>query len=188
MASQDIPEIAAPASATLDPNTTAVLVLDMTDAGCGKVPACRDSVPRVKALLEKARAAGAQVVFSLGRAAEQTVLPDLEPRPDEPVVRSSADKFFNTDLADRLKGITTAVIVGTAANGAVLYTSFAACARGLTVVVAEDCISTREPFAILVARYQLLNQPGFTNAQNTPLQAKAVTLSRSDLVTFGRTG
>ncbi len=187
MASQEIPEIAAPVPVTLDPTTTAVLVLDMSDAICGKVPACLESVTRVKALLEKARAAGARTIFSLGRAAEQTVLADLEPRPDDPVVRSSADKFFNTDLADRLKGITTAVVVGTAANGAVLYTSFAACARGMAVVVAEDCISTREPFATIVARYQLLNQPGLTNATNTPLQPKAVTLSRSDLVTFGRT-
>ena len=65
-----------------------------------------------------------------------------------------------------------------------LYTSFGACARGLTVVVAEDGISSREAFATYVARWQLLNQPGLANAGNVPLQPKAVTLSRSDLVTF----
>ena len=75
--------------------------------------------------------------------------------------------------------------MGTAANGAVLYTAFGACARGLSVVVAEDGISSRDPFATYLARYQLLNQPGFVNAQNVPLQPKAVTLSRSDLISFG---
>lgn len=188
MPTRDVPEIPAPVAVELDAATAALLVLDLSDQLCGQVPACRDTVPRVKALLDAARAAGARVVFSLGRAAGQSVLAELEPRPDDPVVRSSADKFFNTDLAERLEGVTQAVAVGTAANGAVLYTSFAACARGMAVVVAEDCISSRDPFATWLARYQLLNQPGFANAQNAPLQAKAVTLSRSDLIRFSPKG
>ena len=84
--------------------------------------------------------------------------------------------------------MTHAIVVGTAANGAVLYTAFAANARGLTVVVAEDGISSRDPFATYLARYQVLSQPGFPNQQNVPLQPKAVTLSRSDLISFGSSG
>lgn len=183
-----LPELPAPAPVTLDPTTTAVLVLDVSDASTKQVPACLESVPAVKHLLDAARGAGARVVFSLGRAAEQKVHAELEPRADEPVVRTSADKFFNTDLAERLAGVATAVVVGTAANGAVLYTSFGACARGLSVVVPEDGISSRDPFATWVARYQLLNQPGFTNAQNQALAPKAVTLSRTDLITFSKAG
>jgi len=34
----------------------------------------------------------------------------------------------------------------------------------------------------------VLGQPGFPNQQNVPLQPKAVTLSRSDLISFGSSG
>lgn len=182
----ELPDVPAAAAVRLDPATTAMLVLDMSDQLCGQVPACRETVPRVKALLDRARPAGCRIVFSLGRAAGQTVLAELEPRPDDPVVRSSADKFFNTDLAERIEGATQALVVGTAANGAVLYTSFACCARGLTVVVPEDGISSRTPLATAVARWQLLNQPGFPNAENAPLAPRAVTLSRTDRITFAK--
>ena len=76
------------------------------------------------------------------------------------------------------------MIVGTAANDAVLYTSFGASTRGYTVVVAEDGISAPDDFAVLLTRYQLLNQPGFGNPENEPLRERAVTLSRTDLINF----
>ena len=98
-----------------------------------------------------------------------------------------ADKFFNTDLDQTLKqhGIQTLVLVGSAANGAILYTSFGANERGYTVVVATDGISSGPEFDTYLAEYQLLNEPGFANAANDPLHANAVTLSRGDLITFG---
>jgi nicotinamidase-related amidase len=103
-------------------------------------------------------------------------------------VTGRADKFINTTLDDILKakGIKTAVIVGSASNGAVLYTSFGANIRGYTVVVAEDGMSTDDAFAHFLTRYQLLNQPGFATATNTPPQEGrvAVTLSRTDLISF----
>jgi nicotinamidase-related amidase len=108
----------------------------------------------------------------------------LARRDGEQVVRSSADKFFRTELERLLEGVTHVVILGTAANGAVLYTSFAACARGLTVVVAVDATSSRTELATAVATWQLLNQPGFVNSENTPLAQGLVTLSRADLIRF----
>jgi len=182
----EIPKLPDPVAVTVDPGAAALLVLDLSDTFVPQSPAISATIPAVKKLIERARAAGVRVVFSLGRAAEQKVFPDLDPKADDPVVRSSADKFFNTDLAERLQGIQQAVVVGTAANGAVVYTSFGCCARGITVVVAEDGISARDPFSTWVARYQLLDQPGFPNKQNEPLKAKAVTLSRTDLITFGK--
>ncbi len=181
----ETPKLPDPVAVTLDPGATAVLVLDISNTS-SQVPSVKDSVPAVRKLLDRARAAGARVVFSLGRAADQQVVPELDPRPDDAVVRSSADKFFNTDLADRLQGIQYAVVVGTAANGAVLYTSFGCCARGITVAVPEDGISSRDPFSTWVARYQLLDQPGFQNKSNEAMKAKAVTLTRTDLITFGK--
>jgi len=183
MPNMEVPEIPNVATVALDPRTTAVLCLDISDVSTTQTPAAKETVPAIRALLDRARQAGAKVVFALGRA-PQEVYPDLGRRDDEPIVKSSADKFFQTDLEERIKGATHVVIVGTAANGAVLYTAFGACARGLAVVVAEDGISSRQPIATWVARYQMLNQPGFVNAQNAPLQAKAVTLSRSDLISF----
>ncbi len=182
------PELPPPLPVMLDPKTTAVLCLDISDASAKAVPACLESIPAVMRLLDAARSAGARVIFALGRAAEQKVYPDLGPKDGEPTVRSSADKFFRTDLEQHLSSIATAVVVGTAANGAVLYTSFGACARGLTVIVAEDGISSRDPFATFLARYQLLNQPGMANAANAPLANKAVTLSRTDLIAFAKEG
>jgi hypothetical protein len=68
----------------------------------------------------------------------------------------------------------------------VLYTAFGANLRGHTVVVAEDGMTTDDAFAHFLTRYQLLNQPGFANATNAaPQEGKiAVTLSRTDLITF----
>jgi len=114
-----------------------------------------------------------------------TILAEVAPRPTEPKVTGRADKFYGTPLDDILKskGIKTLVIVGTAANGAVLYTAFGANVRGYTVVVATDGISA-DPFPMFLTQYQLLNQPGFANPENTPLAENKVTLSRSDLITF----
>jgi|SRR6266511_1343964 len=183
MATMEVPDLPNAASVALDPRTTAILVLDLSDVSVGQVAAAKEGLPAVRGLLDRAREHGARIIFSLGRA-PQDVHADLGRREDEPIVKSSADKYFQTDLEERLKGITHVVVLGTAANGAVLYTSFGACARGLAVVVPEDGISSRAPLATWIARWQLLNQPGFVNAQNAALQAKAVTLSRTDLISF----
>ncbi|HJW47789.1 MAG TPA: isochorismatase family cysteine hydrolase [Candidatus Limnocylindria bacterium] len=179
----DIPDPPGAVPVSLDPATMAVLVLDLTDLSCGKVPAAKGSLVAVRRFLDRARSEGVPVMFSLGRA-PQEVHPDLGRRDDEPIVKSSANKFFRTDLEERLRGIHRVVVLGTAANGAVLYTSFAACALGLTVVVPEDAISSRTAIATQTARWQLLNQPGFMNERNTALQPQAVTLSRTDLISF----
>jgi nicotinamidase-related amidase len=183
---QGMPTIPAPAAVTLDPATTAYLVLDINSAVCAPRPGCLATVPAVAAFLDRARQANAFVVYSNTTAPGTTILPEVAPRPDDPIVTSSADKFFNTQLDDilRARGVRTAVVVGTVANGAVLYTSFGANTRGYTVVVAEDGISAPDDFAVLLTRYQLLNQPGFGNPDNEPLRERAVTLSRTDLISF----
>lgn len=181
----ELPTIPDPVAVEVDAATTAFLVLDLLDANCPRRPGCPESLPPVAALLERAREANVLVVYSLV-VGPASVMPEVAPLGHEPTVASSADKFFTTDLDDILRGagITTLVIVGTATNGAVLYTSFAANVRGYTVVVAEDGISANTEFLVFMTRYQLLNQPGPANASNRPLQPQAVTLSRTDLITF----
>ena len=173
---------------TVEAPTTALLVLDITTVVCTPRPMCVASVPKIQALLKKARDAKAFVVYSQTTTAGTQILPEVAPLAGEPQVAGRADKFFGTNLDDLLKakGVKTAVIVGSAAHGAVLYTSFGANVRGYTVVVAEDGISVgdAEAFGLPVAKWQVLNQPGFANPENKPLDPQHVTLSRSDLITF----
>jgi nicotinamidase-related amidase len=183
-----VPTIPAPVAATVDAKTTALLVLDITSVVCTPRKTCVASLPSIQALLKKARDAKAAVIYSDTATAGSTILPEVAQATGEEKVTGRADKFINTSLDDLLKtkGIKTVVVVGSASNGAVLYTVFGANLRGYTAIVADDGISTDDAFAQLLTRYQLLNQPGFTNPQNTaPQEGRvAVTLSKSDLITF----
>jgi nicotinamidase-related amidase len=179
------PEIPDPVPVMVDPATTAYLVLDINSAVCPPRPACLASIPAVTRLLQRARGANALVGYSTTPGAQ--VLPDVAPGPGEPLVTSRADKFFNTELDQILKdhGIQTLILVGSAANGAVLYTTFGAVERGYTVVVAADGISSGPEFDTYLAAYQVLNMPGFANPTNESLRPTAATLSRVDLISFG---
>jgi len=180
-----IPTIPPPVPVVVDGKTTAYLVLDLTSVICAPQPACQATLPAAAALLTKARNANVPVIYSETPTPGSIILAEVAPRPTEPKVTGRADKFYGTALDDILKskGIKTLIIAGTAANGAVLYTAFGANVRGYTVVVATDGISAA-PFPMLLTQYQLLNQPGFANPENTPLAENKVTLSRSDLITF----
>lgn len=180
-----LPTIPPPLAVQVDPKTTALLVLDVTNVICSPRPSCVATVPADAALLKKARDAGALVVYS-DTSATSTILPDVAPGPNDARVTGRADKFFGTSLDDTLKGkgIKTVVIVGYVANGAVLYTTFGANVRGYTAVVAMDGTGAEDPFAALLTYYQLLNEPGLANPANQALIESRVALSRSDLITF----
>lgn len=180
------PSVPAPVAVTVDAKTTAYLVLDITSVVCQPRRSCVASLPAIANLLKKARDATAPVVYSDTATAGSQILPEVAPQPSEPKVTGRADKFFNTSLDDILKqkGVQTVVIVGTVANGAVLYTAFGANLRGYTVVVADDGMSSDDPYVLQFTRYQLLNEPGFANADNKPLDKGHVTLSKTDLIAF----
>ena len=181
-----IPTVPAAVAVEVPVKGAALLVLDITNAVCTPRASCVASLPKIAALIKKARDAKVPVLYSQTTAASSTILPEVAPQTGEPSVATRADKFFNTTLDQLMKdrGVTTAVIVGSAANGAVLYTSFGANLRGYTVVVAEDGISGEPEFSVTLTRWQLLNQPGFANADNTPLKPMAVTLSSSEKISF----
>jgi len=185
-----LPRLPATVAVSVDPKTTAFLVLDINSAVCQPNPVCMATVPAISAFLKKARDAKMPVVYSTTVAPPSrpapTIVPAVAPRQGEQSVAARADKFINTDLDAILKKlkVTTLVIVGTSANGAVLYSSFHANALGYTVVVPVDGISSGNPFVTFEAQFQLLNQPGLTNAANKPLAANAVTLSRTDQITI----
>jgi nicotinamidase-related amidase len=182
-AQMDLPAIPDPAPVTLVPATTALLLLDFGTSNCSTRPVCVASLPAVSTLADQARAVGVPVVHAVLAA---PMVPELTALPDEPTVMSGPDKFFRTELDQILKdrGIETTIMVGTAANGAVMYTAFGATQRGYTVVVAEDGISSATDFATFLTRWQVLNQPGGNNPENKPLEKGRITLSRTDLITF----
>jgi nicotinamidase-related amidase len=181
-----IPTIPAPVAVEVPVKGAALLVLDITNAVCDPRPSCVGSVPKIANLVKKARDAKVPVIYSLTTAAGSVVRAEVAPQTGDATVTGRADKFFGTNLDQMLKdrAVENAVVVGSAANGAVLYTTFGLNLRGYTVVVAQDGISAEPEFPITLTRWQLLNQPGFTNADNKPLAKGMVTLSTTDLITF----
>ena len=163
---------------TVDPKTTALLMLDFMNQNCGKRPACMASIPAVKKLLTAARAAKASVIYSIiGNSTTADVIKDVAPMADEPHVQAGPDKFLNTDLAKILKdkGIQTVIVTGTASNGAVLFTAAGAAMRGLKVIVPVDGMSAADPYADLSTAYT------FATA---PLVSAKSTLTKIDMIKF----
>ena len=82
---------------TLDPKSTALLLLDFSKQTCGPRPRCVATLPQVEKLATAARAKNVLVVHSLaGQATAADLL--VAPQGDEQLVKSGANKFLRTDL------------------------------------------------------------------------------------------
>jgi nicotinamidase-related amidase len=154
---------------TVDPATTALLMLDFVKQTCNQErrPRCLASLPKVKTLLAEARAKNMLIVYSIvSTATAGDILPDVTPTGNEPVVQSGIDKFVKTDLDQILKdkGIKTVIVVGTAAHGAVLYTASAAVLHGLKVIVPVDGVSAENPYIEQYVAYNFTSAPAVANA------------------------
>ncbi len=163
---------------TVDAKTTALLMLDFMNQNCGKRPRCLASIPAVTKLLADARAKNMAVVYSFPpNATAADVIKDVAPVAGEPSVLSGPDKFLRTDLEKILKdkGIKTVITVGTAANGAVLYTASAAALRGMDVIVPVDGMSSADAYADLSTAAVLTS---------APLVSSKVTLTKIDMIKF----
>ena len=149
---------------TIDPKTTALLLLDFNKQTCNaeRRPRCIASIPKVKKLLADARMKGMAVIYSLSTGASPAdIAGDLAPRAGEPVVTSGPDKFMGTDLEKILKdkGIQTVIVTGTAAHGAVLYTASGAALRGIQVLLPVDGMSAENTYAEQYTAWHLANAP-----------------------------
>lgn len=163
---------------TIDPKTTALLMLDFVTPNCTQRPRCMASVPAVKKLLSEARAAGLLIVYATGATGKRAdTLAELAPKDSEPVVSTGVDKFFNTELERILKdgGINTVIAIGTAAHGAVLYTASGAALRGMKVIVPVDGMSADNPYTEQYTAWHLTN---------APVVSRNVTLTKFDLIKF----
>jgi nicotinamidase-related amidase len=163
---------------TIDPKTTAFLVLDIVKQTCNpeRRPRCVASVPKIQAFLKEARAKGVAVIHSVTTTSSQgDIFKEVAPLEGEAVVKSMADKFFKTDLEKILseKGIKTVIVVGTAAHGAVLNTGSQAAFRGLQVIVPVDGMSSENTYFEQYTAYHLANAPGV---------GQRVTLTKFDMI------
>ena len=156
----------------LSAEKTAVLVVDMQNdfvhpRGKLFVPEAAKTVDAIKRLLERAREAGALVVYTQDwhtrddyefaiwgeHAVEGTwgaeVVEELKPREGDVIIKKLRyDPFFGTPLDHilRLKKIETLVVTGTVANICVLHAVGTASLLGYRVVVPIDCISALTDF------------------------------------------
>jgi nicotinamidase-related amidase len=171
---------------TLDPKTTALLVMDLVKQTCNneKRPRCVASIPKIEKLIAEARANGVMLVYTtVPPVPIADTLPAVAPKGNEPVVASWVDKFVlgdkDTGLEKMLKdkGITTVISVGTAAHGAVLYTSSAAALRGFNVIVPVDGMSGD-------GQNTYIEQAVATILTSAPIVSSKITLTSIDMIKF----
>ena len=155
---------------------TALLLLDFGKQNCGARPRCLASVPNVQKMASEARTKSIFVTHSLfGQVTKADLL--IAPLDNEPLVTSGANKFHRTDLEKILrdKGITTVIVTGTAAHGAVLNTAAAAALLGFKVILPVDAMSA-DPYAEQYTAWHLANGPGGIGPN--------VTLTKMDMIKF----
>jgi nicotinamidase-related amidase len=157
---------------TLDPKTTALLVMDIIKQTCNEQrrPRCVAAIPKVQKLLTEARAKGVFVIYALFPSPSPATfpnpkitdfVPELTPKGDEPVVTAFVDKFAiggkDTGLEKMLKdkGIKTVVPVGVTSHNGVLFTSVMAAFRGFDVVVPVDGMSGNNAYEDQLTAYTL---------------------------------
>jgi nicotinamidase-related amidase len=160
------------------PQTTALLVMDFVQRNCGERPRCVATMPAVSKFLARARAANLLVIYTTGPGGKITdTLPQVQPLGNEPVFTTNADKFFNTGLEQLLKdkGIKTVITIGTAANGAVVFTATGAAVRGYNVIVPLDGMSSDNTYPEQFVAWQLANGAG---------SGPRTTMTRFDMISF----
>ena len=187
MITLQMPATPAPARVTLDPKTTALIVLDYVEDICAKQPSCKDQMlPAMIPFLARVRKAGLTVAYGTREQNWTHWLKEVAPAAgDIKVINTAQDRFYNTDLDKTLKakGIRTLIMVGWKVSGSVTYTSVGAMARDYTVVVPMDTTSAGSGYETIIGFYNVLNS-GTANLANEPLKPRSVTLSRTDMITF----
>ena len=187
MISLQMPATPDPARVTLDPKTTALVVLDYVEDICNNQASCKNQMlPAVTPFMQQVRKAGLTVAYGT-RAQNQTKwLKEVAPAAgDIRITNTAQDRFYGTDLDKELKakGIKTLIMVGWKISGSITYTSVGAMAHDYTVVIPTDTTSAGSDYETTIGFYNVLNS-GNANLANTPLKAGSVTLTRTDMITF----
>jgi nicotinamidase-related amidase len=169
---------------TVDPSTTALLLLDIMKTNCTRRPRCVAAVPNIKRLNDEARAHNMVVWYSLvgsnGKATPDDIMdPAIKPRAGEWYRQGGPDKFLGSTLQPLLReaGIKTVIICGNSFQGATVGTASGAAQRGYKVIVPVDCSAGEDEYHEQYAAFHLAKggPAGVTNN---------VTLTRSTMIKF----
>jgi len=169
---------------TIDPSTTALLLLDIMKEGCGARPRCVAAVPNIKKMHDEARAHDMIVWYSLvgsdGKATPDDIMdPAIKPRTGEWYRQGGPDKFLGSTLDPVLKqaGIKTVIICGNSFQGATVGTAQEAAQRGYKVIVPVDCSAGEDEYHEQYAAYHLAKGSWVGVTSN-------VTLTRAAMMKF----
>lgn len=163
---------------TVDPKTTALLIIDFNQKSCTQAdrPRCAAVLPKIEKFLSVARANGMTVVHIYNIVMTAADLA-IAPAPGERVMQASLNKFHGNDLEKSLKdkGITNIVIAGTSANGAVLFTVGGAAMLGFKIIVPVDGMPADGVYQEQFVVWELANAPTVSGA---------TTLTKWDMIKF----
>ncbi len=160
---------------------TALVVVDMQNdfadpKGALFVPQAPATLPVITGLLQRARAAGARVVYTqdwhspddpefaiwpkhaVAESWGAEILSELKPHTGDTVIKKTRyDGFYGTPLDHWLHYwcIRNVVVCGTVANICVLHTAGSAALRWYQVVVPEDAVSALTPFDLAASLRQV---------------------------------
>jgi nicotinamidase-related amidase len=169
---------------TIDPATTALLLLDIMKENCGVRPRCVAAVPAMIRLHDEARARNMVVWYSLvgsnGKATPEDVMNlAIKPRAGEWYRPAGPDKFVESTLEPTLRqaGVKTVVICGTSYEGATVGTASGAAQRGYKVIVPVDCSASEDVYREQYATYHLAGGGPASITHN-------ITLTRSSMIKF----
>jgi nicotinamidase-related amidase len=191
-ATVQIPPSPALEKVTIDPKTTALLVMGFVRDSCNpqRRPRCAATIPAVARLLGSARAHGVFVMHSVptNNPAGDFIVHELAPVTGEPVIPPNGpNKFLPFDLQfnrypdfdlDKVfhdRGIKTIITVGTQVQTAVLHTAAEAALRGYKVIVPIDGMSGDSLYPEQYTAWHL------THTQRVMQQ---VTLTKTDLIGY----
>ncbi|MEM4604134.1 MAG: isochorismatase family cysteine hydrolase [Pyrobaculum sp.] len=178
----NVPKVAIVDKVSLPSSKSAVVVVDMQNDFAhpnGRLysPSAREIIPRIAALINKARSKGVKVVYTQDTHFEDDavefpiwgphvvkgtwgweIVEELKPTKGDVVIEKMRyDAFFGTpmDHVLRMYGIQHLVVVGTVANICVLHTVASARLRLYDVVVPIDAIAALNEFDYAAALRQM---------------------------------
>ncbi len=168
----EVPNIPIEKEVILNPMSTALIIVDMQNDFVRKngklsVPTAEDTIPYIKNLINKARNAGALIIYTqdwhmkddpefkiwgehaLAGSWGAEIVDELKPEKEDFIVKKYRyDAFFETslDYILRVKNIKNTIITGTVANICVLHTAGSAALRWYNVIMPKDSISAITEF------------------------------------------
>jgi len=156
---------------TLDSKTTAILVLDLNARCDDPKQVCSKIIAPLGEFLERTRAAGVPIVYTVSAAAKGKPIGDLagplKRKETEPIIYPDAfDKFVGGELQNwlREKGAKTLVITGSSTNAAVLYTATTATRiHRYNVVIPMDGVNANSQYEHEYSLHQFTVLPGDAN-------------------------